>query len=62
MAAGSNGGLESGGGAEAGSVCVDKLGANTESSIVKTGLGRRTKSAEVEMKSPKSRSIRATLI
>ena len=61
MAAGSNGGLESGG-AEAGSVCVDKLGANTESSIVKTELGGRTKSAEVEMKSPKSRSIRAKLI
>ena len=61
MAAGSNGGLESGG-AEAGSVCVDKLGANTESSIVKTELGRRTKSAEVEMKSPKGRSMAAKLI
>ena len=26
---------------EGSSVCVDKLGANTESSIVKTGLGRK---------------------
>ena len=39
---------------EAASVCVDKLGANNESSIVKTELGRgRPKSAETEMRSPK---------
>ena len=38
----------------AASVCVDKLGANNESSIVKTELGRRRpKSAETEMRSPK---------
>ena len=41
---------------------VDKLGVNTESSIVKSELGRRPKSAEVEMKSPKGRSMAAKLI
>ena len=36
-------------------MCVDKLGANTESSIVKTGLARVQKSKECPEKVDRSR-------